>query len=251
MDLAVLSCGIRGHVTYAPDEADLRARVHVETPEGQAWRCLRCDDFVVGDPHGHGPAVHAPQVPRGRALRDEILMRLLAVERLLRALVFAAVAVAVWRVRDSREHLRAAFDSELPLLRTMGDQLGWNLEDSKVVQWIERGLGFSSTTMMWIAIGLAAYAVIELVEAMGLWLGRRWGEYFAVIATSVFLPLEIYELTERITTLRVGALLVNIVAVVWLVWSKRLFGVHGGAAAYRAERETESVLTVRRAGETR
>ena len=57
-----------------------------------------------------------------------------------------------------------------------------------------------------IAAGLFAYALIELVEAVGLWLMRRWGEYFAVIATSIFLPLEIYELTEKITVLRLFAL---------------------------------------------
>lgn len=70
-----------------------------------------------------------------------------------------------------------------------------------------------------------------------------------MVATSAFLPLEIYELTEKVTVLRAGALVINIAAVVWLLWSKRLFGINGGAAAYRAERESESVLTVRRAGE--
>jgi hypothetical protein len=65
-----------------------------------------------------------------------------------------------------------------------------------------------------------------------------------VIATSVFLPLEIYELTEKITALRLSALLVNIVAVVWLLWSKRLFGLNGGGEAYRKEHEAESLLSV-------
>jgi uncharacterized membrane protein (DUF2068 family) len=37
-----------------------------------------------------------------------------------------------------------------------------------------------------------------------LWLGRRWGEYFAMVATSVFLPYEIYDLTVKITWLRLG-----------------------------------------------
>ncbi|WP_131723413.1 DUF2127 domain-containing protein, partial [Mycobacteroides abscessus] len=77
-----------------------------------------------------------------------------------------------------------------------------------------------------------AYASIEFIEAIGLWLMKRWGEYFAVIATSIFLPLEIYELIEKVTVLRVLALLVNIVAVVWLLWSKRLFGLNGGGKAY-------------------
>jgi uncharacterized membrane protein (DUF2068 family) len=60
----------------------------------------------------------------------------------------------------------------------------------------------------------------------------------------VFIPLEVYELVERVTWLRVAALIINIAAVVYLVDRKRLFGVHGGRAAYEAERETESVLQV-------
>ena len=48
--------------------------------------------------------------------------------------------------------------------------------------------------------------------------------------------------------LRLAALVVNVVAVVWLLWSKRLFGLNGGAAAYRAEHQAESLLTVERAG---
>jgi hypothetical protein len=39
-----------------------------------------------------------------------------------------------------------------------------------------------------------------------------------------------------------------VVAVVWLLWSKRLFGLNGGARAYREEHETESLLSVERAG---
>lgn len=86
-----------------------------------------------------------------------------------------------------------------------------------------------------------------MIEGVGLWLAKRWGEYFAVVATSLFLPVEIYELTEKVTALRVGVFVVNIAAVVWLVVSKRLFGVRGGGAAYRAEHSAESLLTVERA----
>jgi len=50
-----------------------------------------------------------------------------------------------------------------------------------------------------------------------------------------------------VTVLRVLALVVNIAAVVWLLWSKRLFGLRGGGAAYHAEHAEESLLTVERA----
>ncbi|GBE66896.1 hypothetical protein MFM001_33580 [Mycobacterium sp. MFM001] len=248
VDFALRSCGLRGHATFAPDEPKLRERLKAETPAGEAWRCLRCETFVVGPPRRSGPADTAPEIPRGRLLRDRTLMRALAVERAVRAVVFLLLAAGVLKVRGSRERLQQAFEQDLPLLRPLGNQLGWNPDDSKIVRHIGHLFSLSSSTFLWIAVAFTAYALIELVEAVGLWLVRRWGEYFAVIATSVFLPLEIYELTEKVTTLRVIAFLVNVVAVIWLLWSKRLFGLNGGAEAYWKEHRAESLLTVERAG---
>ena len=242
MDFSLRTCSWRGHATYAPEEAELAARLHVPTPAGQAWRCLRCGDFVVGEPARRGPADAAPEVPRGRLLRDRFIMRILAVERIFRGLLFVALGVGVFQVRKSQTKLHDAFDKEMPLVKPIADQLGWNPENSKIVHFIEEGWKVSPTVLTWIAIGLLTYAAIEFVEAIGLWLAQRWGEYFAVVATSIFLPLEIYELTEKITVLRAGMLAINIVAVLWLLWSKRLFGLNGGGRAYRAEHNEESLL---------
>jgi uncharacterized membrane protein (DUF2068 family) len=174
-------------------------------------------------------------------------MRALAVERGLRAVGLVALALLVLKFRGSHDTLQAAFRTDLPLLRPLATQLGWNPDDSRIVRSINDVFSLSATTLTWIAVGLLAYAALQTTEAVGLWLVKRWGEYFAVIATSVFLPLEVYELLERITALRLGALVVNLAAVVWLVWSKRLFGVRGGSAAYLAEHAAESLLTVDRA----
>ena len=248
VDFALRSCGLRGHATFAPDEPELRERLKADTPAGEAWRCLRCETFVVGHPCRSGPANTAPEVPRGRMLRDRTLMRALAIERALRCLIFLAVAAGIFKVNGSRERLRNAFEQDLPLLKPLANQIGWNPDNSKIIHSISHAFSLSSSTLTWIAVGLSGYAAIELVEAVGLWLMQRWGEYFAVIATSVFLPLEIYELTEKITALRLIALVINIVAVIWLLWSKRLFGLNGGGKAYREEHETASLLSVERAG---
>ena len=82
------------------------------------------------------------------------------------------------------------------------------------------------------------------MEATGLWLLKRWGEYFAVIATSLGIPIEVYELTEKITWVRIGALVINIAAVLYILLSKRLFGLRGGHQAYEAERHEASLLEV-------
>ena len=69
------------------------------------------------------------------------------------------------------------------------------------------------------------------------------------MATAAFIPVEIYELIEHVSVFKIVLLLINVAAVVWLVFAKRLFGVRGGRAAERAENEEVSLLTVERAAE--
>ncbi|MBT0567090.1 DUF2127 domain-containing protein [Williamsia sp. CHRR-6] len=248
MDWSLRACSRRGHATYDPtDHPGLRDRLHVTTAAGEAWRCLRCGVFAVGEPRGRGPADEAPDIAGGNAARDRVVLRLLAVERGLRGVVLLLAAFAVIQFRNKRESARHVVDKELPLLRPLADQLGWNIDDSKIVRLIESSFTLSSTTLVWIGVGIIVYAALQLIEATGLWLMKRWGEYFAVVATSIFLPLEIYELTEKVTVLRILLLAVNIAAVAWLVWSKRLFGANGGSKAYQGEHHANSLLTVERA----
>lgn len=247
MDWSLRACGRRGHATYAPDEPELRDRLHTPTPIGVAWRCLRCGDFVVGGPRGAGPAADAPEVIRGRALRDLVVLRLLAVERLVRGLLVLLVAYGVFRFRDRRGSIEQAFNEDLPLIQQLADKFHWNFEDSAVVRAIHSFLSFRQSTLAFIALGLAIYGLLQLVEAVGLWLAKRWGEYFAVVATAAFIPIEVYELTEKITWVRLLALAINIGAVVYLLVTKRLFGLRGGKAAYEAERHEANLLEVQEA----
>lgn len=243
----MLTCARKGHITYAPDERALRERLHVATPAGEAWRCLRCGTYVHGEPHGHGPADHAPLVLRGRELRDAFIMRFFAFERVIRGLLIVAAAYGVWRFSAHRGSIERVFDKDIPLLRPLASQVGWDLDNSHIVENIRHVFTIKSSTLTWFAAGLLAYAIIELIEAVGLWMLQRWGEYFAVVATSFGLPFEIYELTEKITVLRVGALIINVGLVVYLLVSKRLFGIRGGREAFEAKRRGASLIEVEQA----
>ena len=90
-----------------------------------------------------------------------------------------------------------------------------------------------------LGVAIAAYAALEGVEAIGLWLGRRWAEYLTFVATVVFVPYEVYELTKSVTALKVLTLVINVAIVAYLLFSKRLFGLRGGGRAERADYDAD------------
>jgi uncharacterized membrane protein (DUF2068 family) len=247
MDWNLFGCSRKGHVTYAPDEPELQDRLRASTAGGPAWRCLRCGAFVTDAEHGSGPAAEAPLIRRGKELRSELILRVFAVERFLRFLIIGAAAYGVWRFKYDRAGIERAYNNDLPAIRALYRDLGFDVNHSSLLGVIQHSFTLTPRTLTFLAIGLAVYAVIELVEGIGLWLGKRWGEYFAVAATSIFLPYEVYDLTVKITWLRVGAFLINLLLVVYLIWSKRLFGVRGGKRAYDARLRSESVIEVEQA----
>jgi uncharacterized membrane protein (DUF2068 family) len=181
-------------------------------------------------------------VRRGKEIRSALILRVFAIERLVRTLVAGVLAFAVWRFEYSRQSVAAAFQRDLPALRSLFHQLGFNISNSKLVGLIHHALTLSPTTIKLVAGGLAVYAVIELIEGIGLWLTRRWGEYFAMVATSLGLPYEIYDLASKVTVTRALFFVINLALVLYLVSTKRLFGVRGGKHAYEARLRSESVM---------
>ena len=242
MDWSLLGCGANGHVTFAPDQPELRERLSVTTREGAAWRCLRCGTFVIGDPGSSGPVSAAPRVRRDKELRSAFILRLFAVERFVRAIIFGALAIAIWRFSTSKMSIEEAYEHALPQLRAFLRQLGFNVNHSKLLGLIQHAFTLNPGTLTWLAVAAGAYAVIEIIEGTGLWVLKRWGEYFAMIATSVGIPYEIYDLTAKVTWLRLLAFAINVALVVYLVVTKRLFGVRGGKKAYEARLRSASIL---------
>jgi uncharacterized membrane protein (DUF2068 family) len=56
-----------------------------------------------------------------------------------------------------------------------------------------------------------------LTEGVGLLLRQHWAEYFTILVTGSFVPLELYELTRRFTATRLLLIGVNVVVVWYLV----------------------------------
>jgi uncharacterized membrane protein (DUF2068 family) len=176
---------------------------------------------------------------RGRPLRDRYVLRLIALDRAIHVVVLGALAVVIFVFVTHRSQLQQA------VYRILGDVQGGVGGPAHTVHRgflgeLDKVVSLRPQTLE-IAGGLVAgYAVLEAVEMVGLWYGRRWAEYLTFVATTVLLPLEVYELTTRITALKVIALLINLAIVVYLLFAKRLFGLRGGEAAQKAIRERET-----------
>jgi uncharacterized membrane protein (DUF2068 family) len=238
------SCARKGHVTYAADEPAYRAKLEASTPLGDAWRCLRCGSYVLGEPHGSGPADDAPVLLRGKALRSAFILRALAIERWGRGLIIVLLAIGVFRLKTTQVSLQQLFDRDLTSLKPFFDQIHFNVRDSSTINAVEKVLNAKPSTLNLIAAGLLGYGLLQIVEGIGLWSLKRWGEYVAVVGTTLFIPLEIYEITEKATWLKVVVLIINVAAVLYLVLSKRMFGVRGGHRAYEESLHEVSLLEV-------
>ena len=142
--------------------------------------------------------------------------------------------------------VREVIERDLSAAKPLFDQLGWNASDAGIIHSLENALNANGSTLDLVALALLLYGALQVAEGIGLRRLRRWGEYLTVVATAIFLPLEIYELTERITALQLAILLINIAAVIYLLISKRLFGIRGGYTAMIARRQHESLLEVER-----
>src|ERR1700675_4056848 len=79
---------------------------------------------------------------------------------------------------------------------------------------LERCTDLSPQRLRELSFGTFFYAALLLTEGVGLALGKRWAEYFTIIATSSFIPLEIYEIFHHANITKIVLLLIN-VAVVW------------------------------------
>ena len=65
------------------------------------------------------------------------------------------------------------------------------------------------------------YAGLFLTEGIGLWMVKRWAEWFSVIITTSLVPFEVYEIHRHPSTIKVLVLIVNIAVVGYLIYRIR------------------------------
>ncbi|HEY7205342.1 MAG TPA: DUF2127 domain-containing protein [Methylomirabilota bacterium] len=75
------------------------------------------------------------------------------------------------------------------------------------------GLGLQLPPPRQLAAATLCSASLSLVEGIGLLMVKRWAMWLTLIVTAALLPLQIYELTDRVWWLRLVFLAVNLIIV--------------------------------------
>jgi uncharacterized membrane protein (DUF2068 family) len=241
----LLVCGLVGHELVGLDAEHLRAADGLLAREidGVRWhRCLRCDSWLpvpapAAPAREHPPERDEIELPlRGRPLRDKIVLRLIAINRAVHFVVLGLLGIAILVFASHRAAFRDRFYRVVTDLQG-GAVAGGGHAHHGLLGEIDKAFSLQSSRLHLFAAVILVYAAVEGVEAVGLWYQRRWAEYLTFIVTTSLLPLEIYELANRVSPLKVLAFVVNVAVVVYLLLAKRLFGLRGGA---RAEEEVRA-----------
>jgi uncharacterized membrane protein (DUF2068 family) len=72
-----------------------------------------------------------------------------------------------------------------------------------------------------LGLGSFIYAGLFLTEGIGLWMLKRWAEWFTVVITASLVPFEVWEIHHHPSPLKILALLINIAVVGYLVYRIR------------------------------
>src|SRR4051812_608020 len=243
----LIVCGTAGHELVGLDAAELRpedALFAREGPHGLRWyRCLRCDSWLLLEAPSNPSREHPPdrdqiELPlRAKALRDKIVLRAIAIDRAIHFVLLAVFAVVILIFAANSAHLRE------PVFKALSDLesgLGGPTRKHGIINEIRHLFSVQRGTLTKVGIVVAAYAVIEGLEAVGLWYQKRWAEYLTFIATTALIPLELYEIVTKGSPLKVLTLIINVAVVAYLLVAKRLFGIRGGARAEHEERVRDS-----------
>jgi len=143
----------------------------------------------------------------GTRKHRDIGFLIIAVLKLVKGLLLFLVGVGVlWLHRDSST-----------TFRQWADTLQVSIHSRVIQHWlVEIGL-VKQRDLTLIATTTFAYSALLLTEGIGLLLEKVWAEYMTTFITTTFIPIEIYELVRHATVARVCLLVINIVAVAYLV----------------------------------
>jgi uncharacterized membrane protein (DUF2068 family) len=140
--------------------------------------------------------------------RSDVVIRLIALFKLVKAAGLIAVGVGAISMRHA--------DSASSLRRWI-DALAVDPHGKYLTEILAKVTSLHARELREIGVACLIYALVFVVEGIGL-LGRRmWAEVMTVIVTVSFIPLEIYELVHHTTWAKVVVIIINVLVALYLL----------------------------------
>ncbi len=144
----------------------------------------------------------------------DVVLKLIIWERFIRGIFLVLLSMGLMSL--IHKDLGALSNQVVAALNLDVDKHYINLALKKIAM-------INSRMILGISLGVLLYGLLDLVEAYGLHKRKRWAEYLTVIAIGLFIPLELYEVLQKQTLVRFGALVLNVAIVIFLIRHKELF----------------------------
>jgi uncharacterized membrane protein (DUF2068 family) len=139
--------------------------------------------------------------------RDRLLLTI-AVYKFLHALFFFAIGMGAHHLL----HRNIADQVEL-----FARHLRFNPESRLIIFILRKSSVINGPVLQRISLIAYCYATLTLIEGIGLYLEKAWGEFLTLAITASFLPWEILEIFRRLTWVRVSLLTINILVFAYLL----------------------------------
>ncbi len=146
-------------------------------------------------------------VPKSK--RKNRWLELIAAYKLLQAALLVSVGAGA---------LKLLHKDVAEFLTNLAHGLSMNTEGRLVRFLLEKAALIDDHRLREISVFVFCYAALGLLEGLGLMWEKVWAEYLTAVLTASFLPLEIYELANRVTWLRVSLLVVNLAVLAYLMF---------------------------------
>ncbi len=152
--------------------------------------------------------IDSPPISSVRKRHHNRWLMLIAAFKLSQALLFVAIGVGA---------LRLLHKDLGDMLLDLAHHLHFNPESRFVDFILDRASIVDDRMLRRFSVALFSYAALGTVEGIGLYLEKAWAEYLTLGITASFLPWEILEVFRRVTLMRSGLLVVNLLVFFYLL----------------------------------
>ncbi|MBW4594086.1 MAG: DUF2127 domain-containing protein [Brasilonema angustatum HA4187-MV1] len=122
------------------------------------------------------------------------------------AILFLLSAISIFLTLKHRQELQQFADS-LELASKQG-----------IIAWgVNKILNLNPKTLQFGGVVTAVYAVVTIIEAVGLWLKKAWARWLVIGVVGISIPPEIYELIKGFSLLKLLAFIINIGIFIYLL----------------------------------